>query len=340
MTAPVPAAAGARNLWDQQADNRRKSALLIAGFILFFAWLGFGGDWAWYLTTEHLAPQSRHLVPWLGVVTTLVASGVCWSAWRSGPERVLWATGAREVTAPATDQERVLVNVVEEMAIAASLPRPRIWIIPDPDPNAFATGRDPATASIAVTQGLLDALDRDELQAVVAHEMAHVRNLDVRLMTLLAAIVGMVALLSEGAGRWLGFGGGRGRSGDDGKGANPLAIIVLVLWVVSLILAPLITRLLAMAVSRSREYLADATGAQLTRNPMALASALRKLDAATAPTRSITRGAGHLCIVDPGSSALNDREGTAADFFGSHPPIRVRIARLQGMAYQEAKQNG
>lgn len=336
MTATAPAAG---NLWDQQRDNRRKSALLILGFILFFAWLGFGGDWAWYLSTQQLAPASRHVVPWLGVVTTLVAAGVCWSAWRSGPERVLWATGAREVVTPATDQERVLVNVVEEMAIAASLPKPRVWILPDPDPNAFATGRDPTSASIAVTKGLLDALDRDELQAVVAHEMAHVRNLDVRLMTLLAAIVGMVALLSDGAGRWLGF-GGRGRGNSEGKGANPVAIIVLVLWVISLILAPLITRLLAMAVSRSREYLADATGAQLTRNPMALASALKKLDAATAPTRSITQGASHLCIVDPGASALNDREGAAADFFGSHPPIRVRIARLQGMAYQQAKAAG
>ena len=328
------------NLWDQQADNRRKSVWLIAGFVLFFAWLGFGGDWAWYLYTERLAAGSQHVVPWIGIFATVVAAGVCWSAWKSGPDRVLWATGAREVTAPATDQEKVLVNVVEEMAIAASLPRPRIWIVPDPDPNAFATGRDPASASIAVTQGLLDALDRDELQAVVAHEMAHVRNLDIRLMTLLAAIIGVVVLVSNGAGRWLGFGGGRGRGSDEGKGTNPLALIVLVLWIISLILAPLITRLLAMAVSRKREFLADATGAQFTRNPMALASALKKLDAATAPTRSITQGAGHLCIVDPGSSALNDREGAAADFFGSHPPIRVRVARLQGMAYQQAKQTG
>jgi heat shock protein HtpX len=330
-----------QDLWAQQADNRRKSVWLVAGFIVFFAWLGFGGDWVYYLYTQHLpATQYHHVVPWFGIAMTLVGTGLCWYAWHDGAGRVLWATGAREVTDPATDKEKVLVNVVEEMAIAASIPRPRVWIVPDPDPNAFATGNDPATASIVVTQGLLDTLDRDELQAVVAHEMAHVRNLDVRLMTFLAAIVGAVALMSQGAGRWLGFGGGgRGRD-NEGKGAGPLAIIVLVLWIVSLILAPLVTRLLAMAVSRKREFLADATAAQLTRNPMALASALTKLDAATGPTRAITSGAAHLCIVDPVGSAINDREGSAADFLGSHPPTRVRIARLRGMGYQQMKQEG
>lgn len=332
------------NLWAQQADNRRKSAWLVTGFILFFAWLGFGGDWAYYLYTAHLPPMAyHHVVPWFGIVTTTVASVMCWYAWTSGPERVLWATGAREVTDPVTDQQKMLVNVVEEMSIAASLPRPRIWIVPDPDPNAFATGRDPASASIAVTQGLLDTLSRDELQAVVGHEMAHIANLDVRLMTLLAAIVGAVALMSDGMGRWLGFGGrggGGGRGNDEGKGANPLALAVLALWIVSLILAPIVTRMLAMAVSRKREFLADATGAQFTRNPMALASALEKLDAASAPTRSITRGAAHLCIVDPGASAINDGEGAAADLFGSHPPIRLRVARLRGMAYQQMKAQG
>ncbi|MGB7211944.1 MAG: M48 family metallopeptidase [Gemmatimonadales bacterium] len=327
------------NLWAQQEDNRRKSVWLVAGFIAFFAWLGFGGDWAYYLYTRDLpVGQYHHGFPWFGIVMTLVGVGLCWYAWHDGASRVLWATGAREVTDPVTDKEKVLVNVVEEMAIAASIPRPRIWIVPDPDPNAFATGNDPASASIAVTQGLLDTLDRDELQAVVAHEMAHIRNLDVRLMTLLAAIVGAVALMSQGTGRWLGI-GGRGRD-NEGKGAGPLALVVLVVWVVSLILAPLVTRLLAMAVSRKREFLADATGAQFTRNPLALASALEKLDAAATPTKLITNGAAHLCIVDPAGSALNDREGAAADFLGSHPPTRVRIARLRGMGYQQMKRDG
>jgi heat shock protein HtpX len=223
------------------------------------------------------------------------------------------------------------------------VPRPRIWIVPDPDPNAFATGRDAATASIAVTEGLLGKLSRDELQAVVAHEMAHIRNLDVRLMTLLAGMVGAIALMSDGLGRTIGRSGragarwSGGRGGGGSKGGNPLGILILVLWLLTLLVAPVVSRLLAMAVSRKREYLADATGAQLTRNPMALASALEKLELATDATQSITRGAAHLCIVDPAPGVLASKEGFVADFLGSHPPIRQRIIRLQGMAYQQAK---
>ena len=136
---------------------------------------------------------------------------------------MLWSTGAWELIEPATPEQKQLVNVVEEMAIASGVPRPRIWIVPDTDPNAFATGRDAATASVAVTEGLLAALSRDELQAVVAHEMAHVRNLDVRLMTLLAGMIGAIALMSDGMGRMLGRGSrvgrgwGGGRSGKGGK---------------------------------------------------------------------------------------------------------------------------
>ena len=331
------------NLFEQQEANRRRSTWLVAGFVVFFAWVGFGGDWAWYLATAGAGGgRSAHTVPVLGIIMTLVAGGICWYSWKKGSERVLWATGAREVVSPASDAERQLVNVVEEMAIASGQPRPRIYIVPDADPNAFATGVEPGQAAVAVTEGLLATLNRDELQGVIAHEMAHIRNLDTRLMTLLAAMVGAIALMSDGMGRMLrgGFrvgGGGRRRGGKDG---TPLALIVLVLWIITLILAPIISRFLAMAVSRNREFLADATGAQFTRNPMALAAALEKLDAAGQPTRAITRGAAHLFIVDPSASHLSAREGKVADFFASHPPIRVRIARLRGMAYQAAKQAG
>jgi heat shock protein HtpX len=214
--------------------------------------------------------------------------------------------------------------------------------VPDEDPNAFATGRDAESASIAVTEGLLATLSRDELQGVVAHEMAHVRNLDVRLMTLLAGMVGAIALMSDGMGRTLRLGGRTGdrlggRSGG-GKSGNPLGLVVLVLWLLTLIVAPVVSRILAMAVSRKREFLADATAAQFTRNPMALAAALEKLTAATAATRSITRGAAHLCIVDPSPGLLSSRQGFLADVLASHPPIRQRIIRLEGMGYQQAKQ--
>jgi heat shock protein HtpX len=332
------------NLFAQQATNRRRSVWLIVGFILFFAWVGFGGDIAFFLMTAE-APSSsyHHVVPIIGIFTTLAAAGICWYSWRYGPDSVLWSTGAWELIEPATPEQKQLVNVVEEMAIASGLPRPKIWVVPDQDPNAFATGRDAATASIAVTEGLLGKLSRDELQAVVAHEMAHIQNLDVRLMTLLAGMVGAIALLSDGMGRML-RGGVRVRGGSvsggrrsGGKGGTPLALVILVLWLITLVIAPIVSRLLAMAVSRKREYLADASGAQFTRNPMALATALEKLEAASDATSSITRGAAHLCIVDPAPGALAAKEGFLADFLGSHPPIRQRIIRLKGMAYQQAK---
>jgi heat shock protein HtpX len=333
------------NLFAQQEANRRRSVWLVIGFVLFFAWVGFGGDIAFYLmTADDPTGSYRHVTPIIGIISTLTAVGICWYSWRHGPERVLWATGAWELIEPASPEQKQLVNVVEEMAIASGLPKPKIWVVPDDDPNAFATGRDAATASIAVTEGLLAKLSRDELQAVVAHEMAHIRNLDVRLMTLLAGMVGAIALMSDGMGRMLrggvrirGGGGSGGRRSGGGKGGNPIALLILVLWLLTLMIAPIVSRLLAMAVSRKREYLADATGAQFTRNPMALASALEKLDAATAVTRSITRGAAHLCIVDPAPGALGSKEGFLADFAASHPPIRQRIIRLKGMAYQQAK---
>ncbi len=330
-----------QNLFAQQESNKRKSAWLVAGFLLFFAWIGFGGDLAFYLgTRDRPAEEYRHVIPWIGLLAIGFALIVAASSWRHGARRVLRATGAWELVEPATPEQKRLRNVVEEMAIASGLPVPRVWIVPDGDPNAFATGRDPPGAHVAVTEGLLARLDRDQLQGVIAHEMAHIRNYDIRLMTLLAALVGAIALLSDGMRRFLRFGGrvgGRGRGGGRGKGGNPLAVAVLVLWLLSLVLAPLISSLLSMAVSRKREFLADATGAQLTRNPLALAEALETLAREHAPTRTIARGAAHMCIVDPGHSKLTERDGALAQLLTSHPPIRHRVARLKAMAYQAEK---
>jgi heat shock protein HtpX len=329
------------NLFAQQEANRRRSTWLVIGFIIFFSWVGFGGDLAFgLLTADAPAGEYRHVVPVIGIFTTVVAAGICWYSWRHGPDRVLWATGAWEMIEPDSKEERQLLNVVEEMAIASGLPRPRVWIVPDDDPNAFATGRDAQSSSIAVTEGLLLALSRDELQGVVAHEMAHIRNLDVRLMTLLAGMVGAIALMSDGMGRMIRGGarfGGGGRRGSGKGGGNPLGLIVLVLWLLTLVIAPFVSRLLAMSVSRKREFLADATAAQFTRNPVALATALEKLDAARGPTRAITRGAAHLCIVDPAPGFFSGREGFLGDVMASHPPINQRIIRLRGMGYQQAK---
>ncbi|HSR15383.1 MAG TPA: M48 family metallopeptidase [Gemmatimonadales bacterium] len=327
MTAP--------DLFTQQQANRRRSVWLTAGFVLFFAWIGFGGDLSWYLATRDLPPDLyHHVVPFTGLLTTAIAGGIAWFSWARGPDSVLAATGAAELLEPGTPEERRLVNVVEEMAIASGLPRPRIWIVPDRDPNAFATGRDPDTAHVAVTEGLLLGLNRDELQGVVAHEMAHVKNLDVRLMTLLAAMVGTIALMSDTLQRIYRHGGRGSRSGGRDRGGNPLALVVFLLWLLSLLVAPLVARLLAMAVSRKREYLADALAAQFTRNPDGLASALEKIDGAAGATRSIARGAAHMCIVDPAERRLAARPGLLGDIFASHPPIQLRIERLRAMSYR------
>jgi len=332
----------APNLFAQQAKNRRQTAAWIAFFVLFFAWLGFGGDVALYFGSIDEYGRAHYTVPWMGIVVFIIASLVAWNSWSRGPKRILWSTGAVELTTPRTTEEKQLLNVVEEMAIAAGLPRPKVYLVSDPDPNAFATGHGPETATIAVTSGLVQTLNREELQAVVGHEMAHIRNLDVRLMTMIAALVGVIVVLSDGMGRMFRGGGGRGLGallGGRGKkgGGGAIMLVVLVLWLITLLLAPLISRLMAMAISRNREYLADATSVQLTRNPAALAAALQKIEAAETPTTSIRGGAAHLCIADPLGRTANLREGRLADLFGTHPPMVKRITILRGMAYQQAK---
>ena len=256
---------------------------------------------------------------------------------------MLLATGAKplcDVEATAPDSEKLklrqLDNVVDEMAIAAGLPLPPIYIVPDDDPNALATGRGPGHSSIAVTRGLLDDLHREELQVVVAHEMSHIRNLDVRLMTIVAALVGGIALLSDWARRGTLRGGFRTRR-DDGDRGPAFGVVFFAIWLVAIILAPIIARALAMLVSRKREYLADASGAELTRNPLGLARALEKIDGAVAPTVAINRGSAHLCIADPLGSQVNLKEGFWADLFASHPPMSARIAALRAMAFQPVR---
>jgi heat shock protein HtpX len=186
-----------------------------------------------------------------------------------------------------------------------------------------------------VTRGLLDALDRDELQGVVAHEMSHIRNLDVRVMTIVAALVGAVALLADWARRSMMWGGGRRRDRDK-NGSGAAGIIFFAIWLLAILLAPLLAQLLAMMVSRRREYLADASGAELTRNPLGLASALEKIDAAAGPTVTVNRGTAHLCIADPLGRSVNLKEGGWANLFASHPPMAARIAALKEMAYQRS----
>jgi heat shock protein HtpX len=305
-------------------------------FVAFLFFLGFGFD---------LIFVGGGVMPFpIGSVLALGLGGVsAWSSYYAGDRAVLLSSHAipiEQAALPAPEaaklKYRQLEDVVDEMSIAAGLPRPKIYIVPDRDPNAFATGRDPAHASIAVTQGLLDTLDRDELQGVVAHELSHVRNLDIRLMTVIAAMVGAATLLADWTGRGLLFGGGRGsRSRDREEGGGASGLVLLVIWLVAVVLAPVIGQALAMMVSRKREYLADASGAELTRDPMALARALTKIDEAVDPSALIKRGTANLCIADPLGRQVGLREGKWANLFASHPPMAQRIAALREMAFQK-----
>jgi heat shock protein HtpX len=327
----------AGNLFAQQEANRKASRRLVAGFIIFVAWLGFGGDIIWYLATRD-SPDGAgvHVFPFAGLLMTLFAAAIAWAGYRFGATMLMSASNAREIETPSTEAEQRLVNVVEEMSVASGVRKPRIWIVPDDAPNAFATGVKPQQAHLAVTEGALSTLSRDELQAVVAHEMGHIANYDVRLMTLLTALVGMVAVIHN-LGFRMGRIGGRGRSrSSKGGGGGILVIVLLVLWVVSWLIAPIVTRLMVMKVGRSREFLADAMSAQYTRNPAALADALVKIGGSNIKPRAIPKSSAQLCIADPYHSSWDEREGRVADLMATHPPLRERVKRLREMAYQNA----
>ncbi|MEW6776050.1 MAG: M48 family metallopeptidase [Bdellovibrionota bacterium] len=251
-----------------------------------------------------------------------------------GGRTILFAAGARHAD-PTSLKEKTFINVAEEVAIAAGLPVPSLWILPDNDLNAFATGRDPAHAAIAVTEGLLDKLSRDELQAVVAHEMGHIRNRDILLMLYVACMLGAMALIVELLLRLSRRGMVRGGGKRDGGGA----IIFLLAGLIGWILGRLVAQFVAMAVSREREYLADATSAELTRNPQSLVDALRKIHASIQPTVVAHQATAPLFIDDPRGRAVNEREGKLADLLSTHPPMELRLRRLEQMAFANTKRD-
>lgn len=251
----------------------------------------------------------------IGIVLALVA-------WFAGSKIVLQMSNARTAT---EGELRLVHNLAEEMAIAAGIPTPQIYIIDDPSPNAFATGSDPRKGYVIVTTGLLRMLDRDELQGVVAHEVAHIRNNDIKLMTTLAIVAGLIPLIADITLRslWYSGGGRRSSGGRDGGGNAIMLVIALAL----LILAPIFAKMLELAVSRRREYMADATAVELTRNPLGLMGALEKLGRPPAKMERANRGTEHMFIVNP----LNPMSA-AQSMFSTHPPLRARIAALQSLA--------
>jgi heat shock protein HtpX len=318
----------ARNFYVLQTHNRRMTWLLILAVIALLLFIGWGFDYFYFAGLNHNIgiPLATTLALTAGIVLAIMSLN-------NGASSILGSTQASPVN-PTDPGHTQLMNIVREISIASGLPVPQVYVIPDNGPNAFATGKDPQHSYIAVTEGLLKILDREELQGVVAHEMSHIRNYDIRLMTVITAFVGVIVLLSDFALNGLRFRsltGGSRRSSDD-KGST--SVLFFIVWIITIVLAPVMVRIMAMMVSRKREYLADASAAELTRNPLALAKALQKLDKSTAPTISIKRGVAHLCVVDPLERSVNENEGFWADLFATHPPTQKRIMLLKSMAHE------
>lgn len=314
------------NIYEQQQKNQRLTWAVLVVFVLFFGFLGFGID----LFLLNLSIDGS-LIPFGTIFSASIGGFVAYIGYKDAPNAVINSTYARPVDL-TNFKEKQFANVVEEMAIAAGFPQPRAYVVFDKDPNAFATGTTPNDSVIVATTGLLEILNREELQAVVAHEMSHIRNHDTKFMTVVAALIGAIALLSDWAGRSIRYTIGRGVNTKPLRRAG--GGLLFFLWVIGIILAPIIAQILALMVSRSREYLADASAAELTRNPLALAEALKKIEFAVEPTKIISYGTAHLCIADPRGRAINNREGLFADLFSTHPPMVKRISALRKMAYQ------
>ena len=311
-------------IWDRIDANRRSTALFFVLFVLFAA--AFFAAIGVFITLYAGVPEEDQFMRSVqfAVVAVLIATAFGILMYYTAPATVLMVSGGHEVS---KEEEPELYRVVENLCIGAGLPMPRVWALEDSAPNAFATGRDPKSASVAVTRGLLDKLDKRELQGVIAHELSHVGNYDVRLMTLLAVGVGLIALIADLMLRFTWYGAGA-RSSNRSRGGGAIALILLVAALLFIILAPIVATVMKLAVSRRREYLADASGALLCRNPDALADALEKIAADKEPLEAANKATAHLYISNP----LQEHGSFLNNLFSTHPPIEERVRLLRAMA--------
>ncbi len=299
-------------MYTEIARNKRNSWLLIGGFVIVITlvcWvfaMALGRSWILYLGAG-------------------VAFGYAGLSYFFADSMVLAVSKAQEVQKKDAPE---LYRVVENLAITAGLPTPRVYIIADTAPNAFATGRDPAHAVVCVTTGLLDKLDKTELEGVIAHELSHVGNYDVRLMALIVVLVAVIVLLSDWFLRMSFFGFG---DNDSGGGGDQFQLIMMAAGIVLAILAPIIGMILQLAVSRRREFLADASGAMLTRYPEGLANALRKIDGDPKPLKEANKATANLYIINPLRDNVHGHRSWFAGLFSTHPPTAERIKRLEKM---------
>jgi heat shock protein HtpX len=299
-------------MYEQITRNKWKSFFLV----FFFLCLIFAISWAFGEVTGW---GTQGLI-----IAGVIAIAMTFGSYYASDKIVLAISRARPVK---KEDYPYLYNVVEGLAIAAGLPKPRCYVIDDTAPNAFASGRNPKNSVIVVTTGLLQKLNRAELEGVIAHEMSHIKNYDVLVQTLAVVMVGIVALLSDWTLRTFFWGGGRRRSRDKSSGGGNAAAILIVVALVLAILSPIISQLLRLAISRKREFLADANGALLTRYPPGLASALKKLSADKEPLEAANKATAHLYIVNP----LKNVKGRVNKLFSTHPPIEERVAALEKM---------
>jgi heat shock protein HtpX len=304
----------------QQAANRRNSILLILVVTALLAALGFAIG---YGTTGYVEGA-------FGVTTGAIVLAMLLSvgSYFAGDKLVLATSGAKEVTQQSAPQ---LMNVVQELSIAAGTPMPKVYIIDDTAPNAFATGRDPKHASIAITTGLLQKLDREELQGVIGHELSHVRNFDIRFALLVAVLVGSIALLADFFLRFTFWGGGRRGGGDRDKGGGGLVAIMFIVAIVLAVIAPIIGRFVQLAVSRQREYLADSSSVELTRNPVGLERALAKIASDREVLEVANRATQHLYFTNP----IKKFEERSSNLMSTHPAIIDRINRLRQLTGEQ-----
>lgn len=297
-------------MYNEIASNKRRSVILVMLFIAFLIGLG-------YVYSRAIGDTTYSTV-WLAIIISIVSTMISYFA---GDKIALWSNGAHEIT---RDDNKYVWNLVENLCITAGLPTPKIYIIDDPAINAFATGRKPDKASIAITTGAIQKLENEELQGVLAHEMSHVQNYDVRFMTLVAVMVGAVSMLAHIflRSRWI-YGS---RRSDDREGGGQAAVIFMIIGIALAILSPLIAELIKLAVSRRREYLADASGALLTRFPEGLAKALEKIERDNLPMQNAAPATAHLYLANPFSARSFN------NLFSTHPPLDERIKKLRGMS--------
>lgn len=321
---------------DMIAANKRQSVLLVAIFCLFVAAVALVLGLAVIALSD---PDRLSKLNWKeGVAVGGIGFGIAMAlsllGYYAGDDMILAVSGAQPI---AHKDDPELFNVVEEMAIAAGIPMPRVYLIHDSAPNAFASGRDPEHAVVAITTGLRTKLTRDELQGVIAHEVSHIRNYDIRLMLLMAVLVGTVVMLCDFFWQILRWGpssrsSSRSDSGKGGGGGGAIALVLIIVAVILAIIAPILATIIQLAVSRQREYLADASGVELTRYPQGLANALRKIDQDPAELKTANRGMAHLFIANP----IKKFSNLADTAFASHPPIKDRIKRLEAMGHGAA----